>query len=104
MLSPFASGQIDGAESPAASLFKDNCAVCHGENGAGTELGKRLKTADLRGPKVHQMSPTEIAATIKSGKNNMPAFASKLTDEEIQQLVEYVRTFHAGAAKRSAKK
>jgi mono/diheme cytochrome c family protein len=50
------------------------------------------------------MSSAEIATTIQSGKNNMPAFASKLTDEEIQQLVEYVRTLHAGVAKRSPKK
>lgn len=92
------------AASPAASVFKTNCAVCHGDDGAGSALGKHLHTPDLRSSRVHQQTPSALAAAIGKGKNNMPPFAAKLSSKEIQQLVEYVRQFHAAPVKRASQK
>ena len=39
--------QAPAAET-AASLFKTNCVMCHGVDGAGSELGKRFGAPDLR--------------------------------------------------------
>ncbi len=80
--------------SGGVSLFKNNCAICHGDNGAGSALGARLHTPDLRSAEIHKKAPAELAHSISAGKNNMPAFADKLSGDEIQKLVEYVRHLH----------
>ncbi len=82
------------AGSSGAELFKNNCAVCHGDNGAGSALGKRLLTPDLRNKETRQKSPSALAQTISAGKKNMPPFEGKLSGAEIQKLIEYVRQFH----------
>lgn len=82
------------APSSAASTFKANCAICHGDNGAGSPLGIRLHTPDLRSSEIHKKAPAALAHSISAGKNNMPAFAGKLSGGEIEKLVEYVRHLH----------
>lgn len=82
-------------ESPAAAAFKSNCAVCHGVDGAGSALGNRLHTPDLRSKEVYKEKPLDLARTISAGKNNMPSFAAKLSSEQIQSLAEYVSQLHA---------
>jgi mono/diheme cytochrome c family protein len=75
----------------AKTLFQTKCATCHGPNGAGTSLGKRINASDLRSPEVQEQSDTDLAQVISNGKNNMPTFASSLTKEQIDALVAYVR-------------
>ncbi len=82
----------------AADLFKKNCAMCHAADGSGTALGKRLHTPDLRSKDVHEKTSAELAQSIIAGKNNMPAFGTKLGREEIQSLVEYIRLLHEDTA------
>ena len=95
MISPVSRAQSAAPDgSPAAELFKNNCAVCHGENGAGSVLGKRLLTPDLRSKVIHQKAPSALAKTISTGKKKMPSFDGKLSSAEIEKLVEYVRQFH----------
>ena len=77
----------------AASTFKSKCASCHGADGAGTTLGTRLHAPDLRSSEVQQKTSAALAQIVTSGKNNMPAFGNRLDSEQIQKLVEYVRTF-----------
>ena len=96
MINPVASPQTAAnIESPAAATFKSNCAVCHGVDGAGSALGNRLHTPDLRSKEVYKEKPLALARTISAGKNNMPSFATKLSSEQIQSLAEYVSQLHA---------
>ena len=77
----------------ATALFKSNCAICHGADGAGqTPVGKSMKVRDLRSAEVQQQSDAELAHTIAGGKGKMPAYKSKLGTEEIQALVGLIRT------------
>jgi mono/diheme cytochrome c family protein len=95
MMSPV--GFAQAAASPGlsgAELFKNNCALCHGDKGAGSVLGKRLLTPDLRSKEIHQKTPSALAQTISAGKKNMPPFASKLSSAEIEKLVAYVKQLH----------
>ncbi len=74
-------------------LFKAKCAACHGANGAGdTTMGKNLKLKDLGSAEVQKMSDEEIANTISKGKNKMPAYDGKLTKEQINDLVKFIRS------------
>ena len=83
--------------------WEKNCAKCHGPDGkAATAMGKKLEVRDLTDAKV-QATFTDAQATtaIKDGvkadgKTKMPAYAEKLSDEEIKALVGYVRSLKKG--------
>jgi mono/diheme cytochrome c family protein len=65
-------------------LYGKNCVVCHGANGIGDE-GPALKGL--------AMSDSGFAYTVKKGlKGGMPAFGGKLKDNDIKDLLAYVRS------------
>lgn len=81
-----------GAESKGGDLFKQKCAMCHGADGKGYSA---LKTPDFTDPKVQAgLSDKEILEAIKDGRKGtpMPAFGSSLSDEQIQSLLQYIRS------------
>ena len=82
-----AAGGVDGAV-----VFGDNCAVCHGGDGSGG-IGPRL--AGGRVVTVYP-DPADQIAVVTTGRAGMPAFAEKLTEEEIAAVVDYTRTVLAG--------
>jgi len=96
-------GSIAYSQTPAATdaagTFKSKCAACHGEDGAGSTLGKRLHAPDLRSKEVQGQSTDALVQIVTKGKNNMPAFGNRLDNDQIQKLVAYIRTFHADASK-----
>lgn len=87
-------GPMAAAQAPPEtpeSLFKTNCALCHGDDGAGTELGKRFKVKDLRSKKTQDKSSADLAQIVHDGKDNMPPFGKRLDDTQIQSLIGYIR-------------
>ena len=81
------------AQSAGADTYKAKCQMCHGADGSGdTPAGKALKARALTSPDVVKQSDTDLLAIIKSGKNKMPAFAGKLTDAQMKDVLEYVHT------------
>jgi cytochrome c6 len=77
----------------AADLFKSKCQVCHGADGKGdTAAGKKLGVKDFHAPEVTKMSDAELIEITKKGKDKMPSYDKKLTDDQIKQLVKYIRT------------
>ena len=92
---------------PAVSLHaadaKENwtkyCAQCHGPDGtANTPMGKKLNAKNLTDAKVQSgFTDAQAATAIKdgvkeNGKVAMKAFGDKLSDDEVQALVKYVRS------------
>ena len=76
----------------AAGLFKTKCAMCHAPDGSGNNpMGKKLGAADFHSPEVQKMTDAQLSDLIAKGKNKMPAFAGKLTAEQIKELTSYVR-------------
>ena len=80
------------ADDAAAQTYKSNCVVCHGADGTGTATGKSLKAPDLHSDAVQKMTVAQMITQIADGKNNMPPFKSTLTDDQIKDVVTYVRT------------
>jgi len=79
-------------DSPGAGLFRSNCVICHGGDASGnTALGKKFKVRDLKSPDVQKSSDTELFDVISKGKKPMPGFADRLKDEQIRQIIAYIR-------------
>ena len=75
-----------------AATFKGKCAMCHGPDGSGkTAMGEKLKIRDLHSAEVQSQNDAELAQIVTKGKEKMPAYDGKLTKEQIEQVVAYVR-------------
>ena len=73
----------------AAALYKAKCQACHGPDGKGTPAGQKMGAKPFSESKG---SDKELADITKNGKNKMPKFDGKLTDDQINELVKYVKT------------
>lgn len=81
------------------TLFNENCAKCHGEDGAGGRVqveGREIKVPNLTGEHARKPTDERIAAKISEGDDEMPAFKDKLTPQQIQELVRFIRTEFQG--------
>ena len=81
---------IAESKSYEASLFRQNCAICHGQEANGKEVDGKL-IPSLRYGDAATKSEEEIYIQIKEGKLPMPAFKNQLTEEEIRKMVKFVR-------------
>jgi mono/diheme cytochrome c family protein len=80
------------AQEPPERLFKGKCAMCHGPDGAGkTMMGEKLKIPDLRSADVQKKSDADLKALIAKGKDKMPAYETKLSKEQIDSMVVFIR-------------
>lgn len=71
-----------------ADLYQVVCAGCHGpqlQGGVGPSLGAG-SNSDLT------LSDEQIAGAIAVGPGAMPGFGSRLTQEQITGLVDYIRS------------
>jgi cytochrome c6 len=80
------------ADEASGKLFAAKCAMCHGPDGAGSAMGKKLGVRNLSSTEVQSQSDAELIEIITKGKNKMPAYDGKLKAEEIKALVGYIRT------------
>ncbi|HLY16790.1 MAG TPA: cytochrome c [Bryobacteraceae bacterium] len=74
------------------AIFQEMCVGCHGTDGrADTDMGKKVKAADLTADDVQKRSDSELIKVIKNGQKKMPSFADKLSDDDIKAVVGYVK-------------
>jgi mono/diheme cytochrome c family protein len=97
----FLLGTTAGADS-AEEIWKDKgkCRECHGDDGRGhTKVGKKEKIPDLTSQKWQSKhSDAQIKDTITNGSEDNPKmkpFKDKLTPEEIDSMVKFVRGLKA---------
>jgi cytochrome c553 len=83
--------------------WRMHCAMCHGKSGrANTPAGKMLGALNFRQPKVQASFTDEEAfkaikeGIVKDDRRKMKSFAGELTDQDIRDLVKYLRTFDQG--------
>jgi mono/diheme cytochrome c family protein len=82
---------LQAEESAGASLYRSNCAICHGSDASGnTALGKKFKVRDLKSSEVQKATDAEWFELISKGKKPMPAFADRLKEDEIHQVIGYL--------------
>src|SRR5262245_66279445 len=78
-----------------AALYDSRCALCHGKDGAGLPNWKSKGQPDFTQPEWQKAHTDEqITESIKNGKGKfMPAFKSRLSDEETGAVVQRIRVF-----------
>ena len=76
----------------AEALYKSKCQVCHGADGKGSAAGQKLGAKDFHSPEVQKQTDAELIGVTKQGKGKMPAYDKKLTDDQIKQLIKYIRS------------
>ncbi|HEY0431936.1 MAG TPA: cytochrome c [Pyrinomonadaceae bacterium] len=78
----------------AAESYAKHCASCHGRDGrAKTTKGKRTHSRNLADPEwQNRVSDERIFNSIMNGKGKMPDYSKKLSEQEIDALVIYVRS------------
>lgn len=81
---------IAESKSYEASLFRQNCAICHGAEANGKEIDGKL-IPSLRYGEAANKSEEEIRQQIEHGKLPMPSFQNQLTKEEIERMVKFIR-------------
>lgn len=81
------------AQQSGEATYKAKCAMCHGADGIGnTPVGKNMNVRSLKSPEDVKATDAELFKQTKEGVGKMPAYAGKLTDAQIQDVVAYIRT------------
>ena len=78
----------------ARATFAKNCLGCHGESGEGGTKqveGKTLKVPSFKAAHALKDSDKEYSEQIHEGGDGMPAFKDKLSEQEIADLVKFIR-------------
>ena len=73
------------ADVSGEALFKTYCASCHGTSGEGSaianfKLSERLVKTD-----------EELSKSIREGKGQMPAWGFLFSEEDIKNVLQYIR-------------
>ena len=77
-------------------LYKKHCGSCHGRTGLGDGVKARQIQSfpgDLSSEAYQCQSDGEQFYKSKFGRDEMPSYEKILTDEEIWDIVNYMRTF-----------
>ena len=82
-------GQTGTTSAPnGAQLYKSNCAGCHGGDGGGG-VGPQLRDGAVTTSFKDAASQVEF---VENGASGMPAFRNRMTDAEVQAVVDFTRT------------
>ena len=98
IISTLALGLLLAASVPAAAaddaeaLYKSKCQMCHGADGKGSAAGQKMGVRDFHAPEVAKESDADLFKVTKEGKNKMPKFEGKLTDDQIKSLIKFIRS------------
>lgn len=80
---------IAESKSYEASLFRQNCAICHGQEANGKEMNGAI-IPSLRYGDAAKKTEEEIYLQIKEGKLPMPSFKDQLSEKEIRQMADFI--------------
>src|SRR5674476_1268839 len=94
MKNPVAAG--DASTKAGQALYTKNCASCHGKAGLGDGVKARsLKQfpGDFSKADYQKQSDGDLFYKTKFGRDEMPKYDGKLADDDIWNIVNYMRTF-----------
>ena len=81
------------AQNSGADIYKSKCQMCHAADGSGnTPAGKSTKARPFDSPEVLKLSDDDLIKVTKSGQGKMPAYAGKLTDDQLKAVIAHIHT------------
>jgi mono/diheme cytochrome c family protein len=81
----------------AEDLYKAKCALCHAADGSGnTPAGKKMEVKSFSAPEVAKNTDAAWIDITKAGKGKMPGYTGKLTDDQIRDVIKFVRSLAKG--------
>lgn len=86
----------DASTKAGQALYVRTCAACHGKTGLGDgPKAKSLKTppTNFTTAEFQNQTDGEHFYKTKTGKADMPKYEGKMSDDDIWNLVNYMRTF-----------
>lgn len=90
---PMATATLDELAFATAN-YATHCANCHGAEGDGglaTVGDKKIKVPSLKVGHALKHTDDDFVDQINDGEAEMPAFKDKLSPDEINQLVKFIR-------------
>lgn len=81
---------IKDSKTYEASLFRQNCAICHGPEAEGKTLADGREIPNIRDGEHKYKTAEAIRDHIANGGNGMVPFRDQLTAREIDMLVNFV--------------
>lgn len=81
---------IAESKSYEASIFRQNCTICHGPEGDGRTLADGTMVPSLRDGSRKMRTEAEIYNQIAAGGNGMVPFRGQLTDGEIRKMAVFI--------------
>jgi mono/diheme cytochrome c family protein len=94
MKNPVAAG--DASTKAGLALYTKNCASCHGKTGLGDGVKARsLKQfpGDFSNADYQKQSDGDLFYKTKFGRDEMPKYDGKLSDDDIWNIINCTRTF-----------
>lgn len=86
----FANDCIAGDPFMGGKVYNEHCVMCHGANGKAVMAG----TPDFLHTQILAKPDYKIKAFIEAGKGIMPSYKGILKDQQILDVISYIRTFH----------
>jgi mono/diheme cytochrome c family protein len=87
--------QSDASAKAGLAVFTKNCASCHGKAGLGDGVKARtLKDfpGNFSKADFQSLADGDIFYRTKTGRGEMPKYDGKLSDDDIWNVVNYIRT------------
>ena len=87
--------QSDASTKAGLAVFTKNCASCHGKAGLGDGVKARtLKDfpGNFSKADFQSLADGDIFYRTKTGRGEMPKYDGKLSDDDIWNVVNYMRT------------
>ena len=90
---PSASASVDEF-AHAKEIYAKNCEGCHGPNAEGGLAkvnNKQIKVPSLKAEHAIKHTDEQLTKMITNGEEEMPSFKDKLSQQEINLMVRYIR-------------
>ncbi len=87
------------AQDAAQALYKSKCQICHGPDATGSVVGKKLGVKDFQSPEVQKQQDSELLEVARKGKGKMPAYDGKLTNNQLTDLIKFMRAMGKAGGK-----
>ena len=84
----FSLSRESAAVDKGKTIYDQQCANCHGDQGQGSANAPDWTTQD----RLSVLSDAELEGILANGQNSMPAFADKLSSDDRFAVIDYVRT------------